>query len=402
MKILVLNCGSSSVKYQLIEMETEKALAKGSVQRIGMSSAVLTHEPHDNDAVKISGEILDHQAATEYILAILISKNHGVIEDLGKIDAVGHRMVHGGEEFKGSILVTEDIFKKLRALIEYAPLHNPHNLKGINAAMKLLPGIPNSAVFDTAFHHSIPEHAYMYPLPRLFYNKYKIRRYGFHGTSHFFVYNRTVEKLGIEKEKAKVITCHLGNGSSIAAVKGGKSIDTSMGFTPLEGLVMGTRCGDIDPAIILTIMGREELTLAEANTLLNKHSGLVGLSGISSDVRDLEEAEEKGDNSAKLALDVMSYRIKKYIGAYTAAMDGIDAITFTGGIGENSSIVRSRTVGGLSYLGLELDDELNSLKSKEERKVSSEKSKVDVLVIPTNEELVIARETEDICKKVKQ
>ncbi len=396
MKILVLNCGSSSVKYQLVETETKTALAKGAVTRIGMSASVLTHEPHGQEKVVISAEILDHIVAVEHVIAILLSPNHGVITDKAEIDAIGHRVVHGGERFQDSVLITDELMAQLRALIELAPLHNPHNIRGINACFKNLPGVPQVAVFDTAFHQEMPPHAYIYGIPYVFYKRYGIRRYGFHGTSHRYVAERAAKMLGKPQEELKIITAHLGNGSSIAAVSGGKSIDTSMGFTPLEGLLMGTRSGDIDPAVILHIMAREELSLHEGNTLLNKHSGMVGISGISSDVREVEEAAAEGQPNAKLALDVACYRLKKYVGSYAAAMGGVDALVFTAGVGENSDIIRNQTCEGLEFLGIKLDAEKNANARGKEIDISTDDATTRVLVIPTNEELVIARDTERI------
>jgi len=341
MKILVINCGSSSVKYQLIDTESETSLAKGLVSRIGMSASVLTHKPLDRPEVKVSGEILDHIVAVEYVISILLSENHGVIKDRSEINAVGHRVVHGGEKFTESVLITKEVMSELRSLIELAPLHNPHNIRGINACQKTLPNIPMVAVFDTAFHHQMPPYAYIYGIPYVLYKRYGIRRYGFHGTSHRYVSERAIDILGKPLSELKLVTAHLGNGASIAAVDGGRSIDTSMGFTPLEGLLMGTRSGDLDPAIILHIMAREELSLHEANTLLNKHSGLAGISGVSSDMREIIEEANNGNTTSKLALDIYCYRLKKYIASYAAAMGGINALIFTAGIGENSDIVRS-------------------------------------------------------------
>ncbi len=402
MKVLVLNCGSSSVKYQLIDTDERRSLATGSVSRIGMTGAVLSHRRYDGDEVKLSGEILDHQVAIEYVLSILLSKNHGVLKDRSEIDAVGHRVVHGGEKFTGSVLITPDVLKMIRECIDLAPLHNPHNLRGINACLNLLPGTPQVAVFDTAFHSKMPPYAYIYGIPYVLYKRYSIRRYGFHGTSHFYVSRRAAEILGKPIQELKIATCHLGNGCSIAAVDGGVSVDTSMGFTPLEGLLMGTRCGDLDPAVILHIMGREEIGLGEANTLLNKHSGLLGISGVSSDMRDVEAEAEAGNQRAQLALDVFTYRLRKYIGAYAAAMGGLNAIVFTGGIGENSAIVRSKTCQNLGFLGVEIDEEKNAQTAKQEAVISTDESKVKVLVVPTNEELVIALDTAEIVEKAEQ
>lgn len=397
MKILTLNCGSSSIKYQFFDTQREeddKVLAKGAVERIGMKGAILAQSRHDGDKVKVAGEIVDHGAAIEYILAILLSANHGVIKDRSEIDAVGHRVVHGGEVFTGSVKIDPEVLGVLNDNIDLAPLHNPANIKGIVACQKLMKETPMVGVFDTAFHHTLPDYAYLYGLPYVLYKRYFIRRYGFHGSSHYFVSQRAQELMGKPLEEMKLITCHLGNGSSMAAVDGGKSVDTTMGFTPLEGLLMGTRSGDVDAGAVLHIMGREELSLGEVNTLLNKHSGLMGISGISSDMREIEEEMEGGNDRAKLAFNIFTYRIKKYIGSYAAAMGGLDGIIFTGGIGENSNLVRRDVLQGLEFLGVDLDPAKNDPRSSEERFVSSEDSKVKVMVIPTNEELVIALETE--------
>ena len=393
MKVLVLNCGSSSVKYQLIDMDNHQWLAKGVVSRIGMSGAVVQQKRSDGDEVTISGEILDHIMAIEYVITMLMSANHGVIKDKSEIDAIGHRVVHGGENFTESCLITPKIMQELRRLIELAPLHNPHNLRGIQATQNTLPDVPNVAVFDTAFHHKMPDYAYIYGLPYQLYRKYKIRRYGFHGMSHAYVSRRLAEMVERGLREMKVITCHLGNGASLAAIEKGTSVDTSMGFTPLEGLVMGSRSGDLDPAVILHIMGREELSLHEANTLLNKHSGMVGISGVSSDMREIIEEMENGAYSAKLAFRVYCYRIKKYIGAYAAAMGGLDAIAFTGGVGENSMQVRAEVLKGLEFLGIKLDKRRNNAATGKESIISAKDSQVAVAVVPTNEELVIAVDT---------
>ncbi len=395
MKVLVLNCGSSSIKYQFIDTTAKSVLAKGLVERIGMSSAVLTHTPLGKDKIRIVGEILDHSIAIEYVIAVLLSPNHGVIKDKGEIDAVGHRVVHGGETFTGSVLITDQVMKALKDNIELAPLHNPPNIKGIQATQGHLPNIPQIAVFDTAFHAKMPSQAFLYGIPFELYKKHKIRRYGFHGTSHLYVAQRAAAMLGKPIEQLKIITAHLGNGCSMTAVDGGKSVDTSMGFTPLEGLLMGTRGGDMDPWIILYIMGKEGLTLSEANTLLNKHSGLLGISGESSDMREIEEAVLEGNKKAKNAFDVFTYRIKKYVGAYTAALGGLDALVFTGGIGENSVLVRKKVCENMDYLGIIIDDQLNE-NVNGECEISTPSSKVKVLRIPTNEELVIALDTEKI------
>lgn len=401
MLVLVLNAGSSSVKYQVLNAKNRELLAKGVVERIGMSGAVLTHKKVGDKEVRLTGEILDHKMAIEYVLSILLSKNHGVIKDRSEIEAVGHRVVHGGEAFKGSVLITEEVMSEIRRCIDFAPLHNPPNLKGINAAMQLLPGVPQVAVFDTAFHQTMPMHAYLYALPYTLYKRHGIRRYGFHGTSHRYVSDRAAELVGKPKEELRIITCHLGNGASAAAIKYGKSVDTSMGFTPLEGLMMGTRSGDLDPAIILQIMHKEELTPNDATTLLNKHSGLIGVSGISSDMREIEEEYEKNER-AKVAHDIFTYRLRKYIGAYAAAMGGVDVIVFTGGIGENSVMVREHSLQGLEFMGVKLDKAKNEASDKKEREISADDSQVKVWVIPTNEELVIALDTMNIVNGLRQ
>lgn len=397
MNILVVNCGSSSIKYQFIEAESRTTMAKGLVERIGMSGALLTNTRYDSDTIRLTGEILDHGMAIEYVLAVLLSKNHGVITDKADIHAVGHRVVHGAEDFAGSVLITEEVMRSLRENIELAPLHNPHNIRGIQACLQHLPNVPQVGVFDTAFHQSMEPHAFLYGIPYVFYQKYKIRRYGFHGTSHFFVANRMAEVLCKPIEDLKIITCHLGNGCSMAAVNHGQSVDTTMGFTPLEGLLMGTRSGDLDPQLILYIQGKEGLTLAEATTLLNKHSGLMGVSGESSDMREVENAMEKGNAKAKIAFDMFTYRVLKYIGSYAAAMGGVDAIVFTGGIGENSVRVRKAVCEHLGFLGVDFDEQLNA-EGPKERIVTRDGSRVTVGVIPTNEELVIALDTMHIVK----
>jgi acetate kinase len=399
MKILVLNCGSSSVKYQLIDVDKSYVLAKGMVSRIGMSESVLVHKPHDRPEITISGEILDHIVAVEHVIAILLSPNHGVMKDKSGISAVGHRVVHGGEKFPDSALIDKEVMQVLRSCIELAPLHNPHNIRGINACMQLLPGVPQVAVFDTAFHQKMPPFAYIYGIPYILYRKYGIRRYGFHGTSHFYVSRRAARMMRRPIEELKIITVHLGNGASMAAVKGGISVDTSMGFTPLEGLLMGTRSGDLDPAIILHVMAREELSLHEANTLLNKHSGMQGISGVSSDMRDIIAESQKGNSNAQLALDAYCYRIRKYIGAYAAAMGGLDALVFTAGVGENSPVVRKRCCENLEFLGIRIDDEKNEEAIRVETEIQTDDSPVKVFCIPTNEELVIALDTKRIIEE---
>lgn len=397
MNILVLNCGSSSVKYQLIEVDKKISLAKGGVDRIGMNGAVLSNVRFDGDEIKITGDILDHTTAIEYILAVLLSKNHGVITTKDEIHAVGHRVVHGGETFTGSVMIDDTVVKGIRDNFEIAPLHNPHNLRGINACQTHLTNIPQVAVFDTAFHHEMPQHAYIYGIPYSLYSQYKIRRYGFHGTSHAYVSQRASELLKKDIKKLKIITCHLGNGCSITAIDKGISVDTSMGFTPLEGLLMGTRSGDIDTSIILYVMAKEGLNYSEANTLLNKHSGLQGISGVSSDMREIITEMNEGNKKAKLSFDIFCYRVKKYIGSYIAALGGLDALVFTGGIGENSADVRKAICADMEYLGIEFDKAANNSKEKE-KIVSTSKSPVTTFVIPTNEELMIAIETKDVVK----
>ena len=397
MKVLVLNSGSSSIKYQFFDTEKKIALAKGLVDRIGMSGAVLSHQRYDGNNIKIAGEILDHQIAVEYVLGVMLSKNHGVIDDKDDIDAVGHRVVHGGETFSGSVLITNEVVNVLQDNIELAPLHNPPNIKGIQAVTRLLPGKPQVGVFDTSFHLQMPPKAFLYGIPYELYKRHKIRRYGFHGTSHRFVSQRAADILGKKFNELKIVTAHLGNGCSMAAVDRGHSVDTTMGFTPLEGLLMGTRSGDLDPSLILYIMSKEGLSLNEAGTLLNKHSGLIGISGESSDMREILSAVNEGNKRAKYAFEIFCYRIKKYLGAYAAAMGGVDAFVFTGGIGENSPDVRLETCSNLEFLGIQIDDARN--KNSEEI-ISAEGSKVAVLRIPTNEELVIALDTSEIVKSL--
>jgi acetate kinase len=399
MRILVLNCGSSSIKYQFINTEEKVTLAKGMVDRIGMSGAVLSHTRYDGDTVKIAGEILDHTIGIEYVLGVMLSKNHGVIDDKDDIDAIGHRVVHGGEVFSGSVLITNEVVNVLQDNIELAPLHNPPNIKGIQAVTRLLPGKPQVGVFDTSFHLKMPPKAFLYGIPYELYKKHKIRRYGFHGTSHRFVSQRAAEILGKKLDEMKIITAHLGNGCSMAAIDGGHSVDTTMGFTPLEGLLMGTRSGDLDPSLILYIMGKEDLSLNEAGTLLNKHSGLIGISGESSDMREILAAVKEDHKRSKYAFEIFCYRIKKYLGSYAAAMGGLDAFVFTGGIGENSYEVREEVCRNLEFLGIHVDAEKNK---NNHEVISVDGSNVAVLRIPTNEELVIALDTSEIVKSLKE
>ncbi|ABV32863.1 MULTISPECIES: acetate kinase [Pseudothermotoga] len=394
MKILVVNCGSSSVKYQFIDMKGEKVLCKGLAERVGIEGSRLVHKVNEDKHV-IEKPMKDHEEALKLILETLLDREIGVIRDLSEISAVGHRVVHGAERFASSILIDEEVMKVLEENIHLAPLHNPPNIMGIKAVQKLLPQVPNVGVFDTAFHQSMPRKAFLYPLPYEFYEKYRIRRYGFHGTSHRYVSKRAAEILGRDYYDFKVITCHLGNGASIAAIRHGKSIDTSMGFTPLEGLVMGTRSGDIDPAIVIYMQQNLSIPVEEVYNILNKKSGVLGLSKLSSDMRDIEDAAESGNEMAQLALEIYIYRIAKYIGAYTAAMNGVDAIVFTAGVGENSPYVREKVCDYLGFLGVKIDRNLNNMKGVE-RIVSTPDSRVAILIVPTNEELVIARDTKQI------
>lgn len=392
MKILVINCGSSSLKYQLIDMNGEEVLAKGLVERIGIEGSRIKHDTTGKDRVVIEEPMKDHKKALELVLGAISNKEYGAVKSMDEIGAVGHRVVHGGEFFSESAIIDENVMKAIEDCIELAPLHNPPNIMGIEACRELMPSTPMVAVFDTAFHQTIPAENYIYPIPYEFYEDYKIRRYGFHGTSHKYVSNRAAEILGKDSKDLNIVTCHLGNGSSVTAVEGGKSIDTSMGFTPLEGLAMGTRSGDIDPAIIPFIMDKKDMDFSEVNTLLNKQSGVLGISGISSDFRDLEIAASEGNERAQLALDVFCNRVTKYIGAYAAQMCRIDALVFTAGIGENSSFIRENVVDGLECLGITIDKELNEVRG-EEAIISKDLTGIKVLVVPTNEELMIAQET---------
>ncbi|MCK4663167.1 MAG: acetate kinase [Bacteroidales bacterium] len=396
MKILVLNCGSSSIKYQLINMTNKEVLTKGVVEKIGLKGSFLKHEKKGGDKIRFEGEILDHQSGIEYVLGILTSEKHGCLKKLNEIGAVGHRVAHGGEKFKTSAFINENAKIEIEKCIELAPLHNPANLKGITAMETLIPGIKQVAVFDTSFHQTIKDHAYMYAIPYSLYSKYGIRRYGFHGTSYRYVTKRACEILGVDINKQKIIACHLGNGASIAAIKNGKSVDTSMGLTPVEGLIMGTRSGDLDLGVFTFIMDKEELGFSTANTLINKHSGVLGISGISSDMREIEEAAENGNKRAKLTLNMYDYRIRKYIGAYAAAMGGIDILIFTGGIGENADATRKGIIKDFKYLGMEIDHKKNDGLRGKEAVISKDSSKVKIIIVPTNEELVIAEDTKEI------
>ncbi len=398
MKILVLNCGSSSVKYKLFDMNQRKVVGSGGVEKIGMKGSFLKHTREDGQQVILEGEVLEHQVAIEYILGVLTSKKHGCLKDMDEISAVGHRVVHGGEKFNSSVVITEEVIKNIESCIEIAPLHNPPNLAGIYAINELLPAVPQVAVFDTAFHQTMPEYAYMYGIPYSLYKKYGIRRYGFHGTSHRYVSQRACDFLGLDYSKTKIITAHIGNGASITAVENGKSVDTTMGFTPVEGLMMGTRSGDVDLGVVTYIMDKEMIGTAAATTLFNKHSGVLGVSGLSSDMRDIEKAISEGNQRAKLALDIYEYRIKKYIGAYAAALNGFDVLVFTGGVGENQTATREKIGKGLSFMGIEIDAEINKTRG-EEILISTKNSKVKVVVIPTDEEYMIAADTMSLVGK---
>ena len=391
MNVFVVNCGSSSLKYQLINSDTEEVIAKGLCERIGIDGR-LTHKPTGKEPVVKEVAMPDHKSAVSYVLEELTDAKAGVIKDLSEIDAVGHRIVHGGEKFAQSVVITDDVMKAIEECNDLAPLHNPANLIGISACKALMPEVPMVAVFDTAFHQTMPKKAYLYGLPYEYYEEYKIRKYGFHGTSHSFVSKRLLQIIGKEKGDSKVIICHLGNGSSITAVQNGKSVDTSMGFTPLDGLIMGTRSGSLDPAVVQYIAGKKDYTIDEVLNVLNKQSGVEGISGVSSDFRDLDAASMEGNERATVALDMFAYRAAQYIGSYVAAMNGVDAIAFTAGIGENNFKVRKAICDYLGYLGITIDEQANAVRGEEIR-LSTEDSKVAVYVIPTNEELAIARET---------
>lgn len=392
MKILVINAGSSSLKYQLIDMDSKEVMAKGLCERIGIDGSLLNHTVNGNK-LQIPTEMKNHAQAIKAVIAALLDKEHGVISDMSEISAVGHRVVHGGEKFSQSVVITEAVKKALEECIDLAPLHNPPNLTGINACEEAMPGVPQVAVFDTAFHQTMPAESFLYAIPYKYYEKHKIRRYGFHGTSHKYVAGRAAAMLGKNIEDLKIITCHLGNGSSITAVNGGKSMDTTMGFTPLAGLLMGTRCGDIDPAIVTFLMEEEGLSASEMDTVMNKQSGILGLSGVSSDFRDVEKAAAEGNKVAQIGLNMFEYQVKKTIGAYAAAMDGVDAIVFTAGVGENNKVLRANVAKGLAFMGVAIDDEKNAVRG-EEIDISAPNATVRTLVIPTNEELAIAMETQ--------
>jgi acetate kinase len=394
MKILVVNCGSSSVKFQLIDIEHEEVLAKGIVERIGSSDAIINYQGKAKDKLREVREVMNHEDAIEIVTVLLLHPQHGVLKHKEEIDGIGHRVVHGGEEFYASVLITDPVKAAIEKFIQFAPLHNPHNLKGIEACERLLPSVPQVAVFDTAFHHTIPPKAFIYGLPYAFYHKLGIRRYGFHGTSHRYVAAKAAEALGRPAESLKIITCHLGNGASITAVDGGKSMDTSMGFTPLEGLIMGTRCGDIDPALVPYIMEKENLNTRQIDTIMNKNSGMLGLTGTSNDMREILAEAGRGGEQHRLAIEIYCYRVRKYVGAYMAALGGVDAIVFTGGIGENAAPIRELTLKGMDSFGITVDPEKNS-KHQTDIGIGT----VRILVIPTNEELAIGRDTAEILRQ---
>ena len=397
MKILVINCGSSSLKYQLLDMTTEEVLVKGLVERIGIEGSVCNHQKNGSDKVVIKEEMKDHNKALEIVLKAVTDEKIGAVKSLDEIYAVGHRVVHGGEKFAESVLINDEVIAEIESCIDLAPLHNPANVMGIKACKEILPKTPMVAVFDTAFHQTLPEENYLYSLPYELYEKYAIRKYGFHGTSHKYVTERTANLMNKNLDELNIITCHLGNGASITAVKNGKSYDTSMGFTPLAGITMGTRCGDIDPAITMFLMQKENLTISEVDKIYNKKSGVLGISGVSSDFRDLEKGEEEGNKRCKLALDIFANRVKKYIGEYFAILDRVDAIVFTAGLGENSGPMREQVCKGLENLGVKIDSVKNDIRGKEAL-VSTEDSAVKIFVVPTNEELMIAKDTMNLTK----
>ena len=399
MKVLVLNCGSSSLKYQLIDMETEHVMAKGNVEKVGMDDSFLTHKVN-GEKHKIEQKIPNHEEGIKLVIEQLLNPEYGVIKSLDEIDAIGHRIVHGGEKITSSVLITDEVIKGIEDATIFAPLHNPADIQGIYACQKALPGKPNVGVFDTAFHQTLPKKAYMYAIPYEYYDKYKVRKYGFHGTSHRFVSKRVAEVMNKPIEDLKILVCHLGQGASLCAVEGGKSIETTMGLTPLAGLPMGTRSGDVDPSIITFLMEKEGLTPSEMETILNKKSGKLGVSGVSNDDRDIEAAAEKGDERAKLAIEIFNYQVAGYIGKLIAQMKGVDVIAFTAGIGENGIEARKDICNYLEFFGVKIDEEKNNCRG-EEVEISADDSKVKVYVIPTNEELMIARDTRDIVLNTK-
>ena len=397
MKTLVVNCGSSSLKYQLIDMATEDCMVQGLVERIGIEGSILTQKVEGKDKYVINTEIKNHKEAIKLVLEALVDPVHGVIKSMDEISAVGHRVVHGGEKYSDSVLINDEVLQSIKDCIVLAPLHNPPNVIGIEACKELMPNTPMVAVFDTAFHQTMPKHSYICPLPYDLYQKYGIRKYGFHGTSHKYVSNKVAEVIGKDIKDLKIVTCHLGNGCSLAAVKNGKSVDTSMGFTPLAGVMMGTRSGSIDPSVISFLIEQHGYTIEEVDELLNKKSGVLGISGVSSDFRDVLAAAESGNERAKLALEIFYYKVRTQIAAYAGAMGGIDVIVFTAGIGENSSITRKEILKGLEFFGFELNEENNEIRGKIQE-ISTEDSRVKVYVVPTNEELMIARDTAKLVK----
>lgn len=397
MKTLVINCGSSSLKYQLIDMSTEECMVQGLVERIGIEGSILTQKVEGKDKYVINKEIKNHKDAIKLVLEALIDPAHGVIKSMEEISAVGHRVVHGGEKYSDSVLINDEVLQSIKDCIALAPLHNPPNIIGIEACKELMPNTPMVAVFDTAFHQTMPKHSYICPLPYDLYKKYGIRKYGFHGTSHKYVSNKVAEAMGKDMKDLKIVTCHLGNGCSLAAVKNGKSVDTSMGFTPLAGVMMGTRSGSIDPSVISFLIEQHGYTIEEIDELLNKKSGVLGISGVSSDFRDVLAAGEDGNERAKLALEIFYYKVRTQIAAYAGAMGGIDVIVFTAGIGENSAITRKEILKGLEFFGFELDEEKNEIRGNIQE-ISTENSRVKVYVVPTNEELMIARDTAKLVK----
>lgn len=398
MKVLVLNCGSSSLKYQLIDMENEAVLCVGLVERIGIEGSILKQEKDGVEGKYIVEQPMkNHEEAIKLVLDAVVDPIYGGVKDIKEVEAVGHRVVHAGEKFAKSVVITDEVEAALKECIDLAPLHNPANIMGIDACKAILPGVPMVGVFDTAFHQTMPKKSYLYGLPHELYTKYGVRRYGFHGTSHKYVSQRASDMLGKDIKDLKIITCHLGNGASIAAVDGGKCVDTSMGFTPLEGLIMGTRCGDIDAAILPFLMRKENLNADQIDAMMNKQSGVYGMTGISSDFRDIEDAAHNGDEKAQVALDAYVQRVKKYIGSYAAEMNGVDAVVFTAGVGENGIDIREMIASNMEFLGMKLDKEANKVRGKE-RVISTEDSAVKVLLIPTNEELMIARDTVELVK----
>lgn len=398
MKILVLNCGSSSIKYKLLDMQAKTIMAQGGIEKIGLTGSFLKFTLPNEDKVILEGEILEHRTGIEYILGVITSKKYGCIDSLKEIDAVGHRVAHGGEKFNSSVLINEEVLQDISKCNDLAPLHNPSNLNGIYAVQELMPGVPQVAVFDTAFHQTMPDYAYMYGLPYSLYEKYGIRRYGFHGTSHRYVSKRACEFLNLPYKEQKIISCHIGNGASIAAIQNGVSIDTTMGMTPVEGLLMGTRSGDVDAGVLTYLMEKENIGAQAISTIVNKYSGVLGISGISSDMREIEAAFNEGNKRAILALEMYAYRIKKYIGAYTAALGGVDVLIFTGGVGENQIGLRKDICQELDFLGIRIDEQANNVKGKETL-ISPQAMKTKVVVIPTDEEFMIALDTLQLLKQ---